>query len=78
MTQMNSMFFYAGPSRQHKLFLRNVMYFSKYTQSKLITIVLYCIYLFLSARTFQKRSRPQQLTLCWSLHAEALRNNMPW
>src|SRR6218665_158639 len=21
---------------------------------------------------FQKRSRPQQLTLCWSLHAEAL------
>src|SRR6218665_2183873 len=26
----------------------------------------------LTARAFQKRSRPQQLTLCRSLHAEAL------
>src|SRR6218665_131312 len=39
-------------------------------------IVLYCINLsisiaLLTARAFQKRSRPQQLTLCWSLHAEA-------
>ena|SRR6218665_441983 len=42
-------------------------------------IVLYCTVLyctvvihFYSARAFQKRSRPQQLTLCRSLHAEAL------
>ena len=41
--------------------------------------VLYCIVLYLSifialltAWAFQKRSRPQQLTLCRSLHAEAL------
>ena len=26
----------------------------------------------LTAWAFQKRSQPQQLTLCWSLHAEAL------
>jgi len=42
-------------------------------------IVLYCIVLYLSismalltAWAFQKRSRPQQLTLCRSLHTEAL------
>ena len=40
-------------------------------------IVLYTPYLsisipLLTARAFQKRSRPQQLTLCRSLHAEAL------
>src|SRR6218665_583314 len=40
---------------------------------------MYCIVLYLSistvlltARAFQKRSRPHQLTLCRSLHAEAL------
>src|SRR6218665_505191 len=45
----------------------------------LCIIVLYFIVLYLSistahltARAFQKRSRPQQLTLCRSLHAEAL------
>ena len=45
----------------------------------LYCIVLYCIVLYLSismalftAWAFQKRSRPQQLTRCWSLHAEAL------
>src|SRR6218665_2054364 len=44
-----------------------------------ISRLLYCIVLYLSisialltARAFQKRSRPQQLTLCRSLHAEAL------
>src|SRR6218665_1005493 len=42
-------------------------------------IVLYCIVLYLSisiafltASAFQKRSRPQQMTLCRSLQAEAL------
>src|SRR6218665_389539 len=41
--------------------------------------VLYCVVLYLSisialltAFAFQKRSRPQQLTLCRNLHAEAL------
>ena len=33
---------------------------------------LYCIY----PRAFQKRSQPQQLTVCRSLHAEALHANM--
>src|SRR6218665_4199015 len=44
-----------------------------------VSIVLYCIVLYLSisialltASAFQKRSRPQQSTLCRSLHAEAL------
>ena len=37
-------------------------------------IVLYCIYplALLTAWAFQKHSQPQQLTLCWSLHIEAL------
>jgi len=46
----------------------------------LYCIVLYCIVLYLSisialltAWAFQKRSRIQQLTLCRSLHAQALR-----
>ena len=43
---------------------------------RLSAIVLYCIYPFLlallTAWAFQKRSRPQQLTLCRGLHAEAL------
>src|SRR6218665_2850248 len=42
----------------------------------LYCIVLYCIYPFLyrfsQPAAFQKRSRPQQLTLYRSLHAEAL------
>ena len=42
-------------------------------------IILYCVILYLSisialltALALQKRSRPQQLTLCRSLHAEML------
>jgi len=45
--------------------------------------VLYCIVLYLSISTalltagaFQKRSRPQQSTLCRSLHAEALQETV--
>ena len=44
-------------------------------------VFIYCIALYLSisivlltAWAFQRRSRPQQLTLCWSLHVEMLQS----
>jgi len=37
-----------------------------------IVLYLFISIVLLMARAFQKRSRPQQLTLCQSLHAKAL------
>src|SRR6218665_1071213 len=43
-----------------------------YVMSYCIVLYLYISIALLTARAFQERSRPQQLTLCRSLHAEAL------
>src|SRR6218665_47137 len=55
-------------------FLWHIDRYAIYGISTHCSIVLYLSIsiALLTARAFQKRSRSQQLTLCWSLHAEAL------